>query len=329
MTTRRACLAAPALLLISTVLAPTMAAHGDEPILAPDARPQQLLAEGAGEGPAWDPQLGLLFSGLGHTMHYDRGQLKIFRESAGSNGLLFDRQGRLLTCEASHRRVTRRESDGSITNLAEQYGGLRFNQPNDLTVDSLGRIYFSDPRYGDRSSIEMVDANGQQVEGVYRIDPDGTVTRVITHQVDRPNGLLVTPDDRYLYVADNNNNTAGGARKLWRFHLRPDGTIDDTSRCLIYDWRDSRGPDGMVLDAKGRLYVAGGRNQPTEFETNSKPGGVYVFSATGKLLTVIRIAHDEVTNCTFGGRDLRTLFITAGGTLWSVRTQVPGKLPWG
>ncbi len=98
------------------------------------------------------------------------------------------------------RRVTRRENDGSLTVLAERCEGMRFNQPNDLTIDSRGRIYFSDPCYGDRSRMEMLDGDGRRIEGVYRIDPDGAVTRIITHEVDRPNGLAVTPDDRYLYV---------------------------------------------------------------------------------------------------------------------------------
>ena len=116
-----------------------------------------------------------------------------------------------MICEAAHRRVTRIEHGGRLTILADRYDGHRFNQPNDLSLDSRGRIYFSDPCYGDRRGMEMLDADGRKVEGVYRIDPDGQVSRVITHEVDRPNGLVVTPDDRTLYVADNNNDTVGGA----------------------------------------------------------------------------------------------------------------------
>ena len=90
---------------------------------------------------------------------------------------MFDRQGRLVICEAANRRVTRIENDGTLTVLADRYDGHRFNQPNDLTLDSRGRIYFSDPCYGDRSGMEMLDAEGRKVEGVYRIDPDGRVSR--------------------------------------------------------------------------------------------------------------------------------------------------------
>jgi len=144
--------------------------------------------------------------------------------------LLFDHQGRLLTCEARNRRVTRTEADGAITVLADSYGGKKFNSPNDLTIDSKGRIYFTDPRYGPRDTMEIRDANGKLVEGVYRINAPGKVERVIAREVERPNGVLVSPGDRHLFVADNNNNVVGGARKLWRFDLNPDGSVNASSR---------------------------------------------------------------------------------------------------
>ncbi len=174
--------------------------------------------------------------------------MSIHCQNAGTNGLLFDREGRLVMCESSWRRVSRLEQDGTLQVLTDNYEGQRYNQPNDLTIDSRGRIYFSDPRYGDRSSMEIVDSAGRKVEGVYRIDPDGKVSRIITHEVDRPNGLVVTPDDKHLYVADNNNNTLGGARKLFRFDLRADVTVDFASQKLIYDWKATRGPDAINCD---------------------------------------------------------------------------------
>jgi gluconolactonase len=295
------------------------------------ASPQLLQETGAGEGPAWHPQLGLLTSGNGHIMRRDRdGKMSVYRKDAGSNGLLFDRQGRLAICEPAQRRVTLLDADGKLTVLAGRYDGKRFNQPNDLAIDSKDRIYFSDPCYGDRSHLEILDSAGRQVEGVYRIDPDGRVTRVITHEADRPNGLAVTPDDKYLFVADNNNNNVGGARKLWRFDLKADGTIDAASRKLVYDWKTTRGPDGLKLDAKGRLFVAAGINKPNlPYETAEKPtAGIYVFSPEGELLEMIPIPRDETTNCAFGGDDLKTLFVTAGGTLWSIKVKTPGKPAW-
>ena len=111
--------------------------------------------------------------------------------------------------------------------------------------------------------------------------------------------------------------------------MRKDGTVDVQSRRLIFDWGTSRGPDGMVMDQKGRLYVAGGLNKENlPVETNEHKGGVYIFSPQGKHIDFVPIPRDEVTNCTFGDDDLKTLYITAGGTLWKVRTGTPGRLPW-
>lgn len=301
-------------------------------LLEPGSKPVLLAETGAGEGPAWHPQLGLLTSGNDSHIHRrDRdGQPSVYRKNAGSNGLMFDRQGRLVFCEAVGRRVSRLESDGSVSVLAERYEGKRFNQPNDLTIDSQGRIYFSDPRYGSREGMEILDAQGKRVEGVYRIDPDGRVTRIIAHEVDRPNGLVVTHDDKHLFVADNNNDAAGTARKLWRFDLKSDGTLDLASQKLIHDWQATRGPDGMKLDAQGRLFVAAGLNKPhPPAETQDKPtAGIYIFSPQGELLEFVPIPRDETTNCAFGGDDLRTVFVTAGGTLWSFRVQTPGRPAW-
>jgi len=290
---------------------------------APLPAPTQLNATHAGEGPAWHASSGsLYFTGNNRISRLDsNGNLHVFREpSGGANGLIFDRQGRLVACEAANRRVTRTEINGAITVLADSYGGMKFNSPNDLTMDSKGRIYFSDPRYGNRDSMEMRDPSGKLVEGVYRIDAATNVTRIITHQVERPNGVLVSPDDRHLFVADNNNNTIGGARKLWRFDLKPDGTIVDDSRKIIFDWKTSRGPDGIKIDSANRLFVAAGLNKAAPpFETvEPYKAGIYVLSYEGKLLDFVAVPKDEVTNCVLGGVDLKTLYITAGGTLWSV-----------
>jgi gluconolactonase len=300
---------------------------GDAPVPA-GAKPTNLGRVGAGEGPAWDGKGNLYFTNDNRITRRDSaGEIQIFREpSSEANGLMFDFEGRLVICESATRRITRIEPDGTTTVLADRYQSQRFNSPNDLTIDSKGRIYFSDPRYGNRDDMEMRDQRGQLVEGVYRIDAPGKVTRIITHEVDRPNGVLVSPDDEYFYVADNNNNNVGAARKLWRFRLRPDGTIDPASRKLIFDWHDGRGPDGVKADRLGRLYVAAGLNKPNPpYETADKfKGGVYVISPEGKLLDFIAIPVDETTNCAFGGTDWKTLFITAGGTLWSIPVNTPG-----
>jgi gluconolactonase len=319
-------------ILAGLLLCVARAAAAADSVVADGAKPVLLQEQGAGEGPAWHPELGLLTSGSGHIWRRDReGRSSIYRENAGTNGLLFDRDGRLVMCQPGSRRVSRLElKSGELTVLADRYEGKRFNQPNDLTIDSKGRIYFSDPKYGDRADMELVDAGGRKIEGVYRIDLDGRVTRIITHEVDRPNGLVATPDDKYLFVADNNNNTVGGARKLWRFDLKGDGTVDFATQKLIYDWKQTRGPDGIKLDAAGRLFVAAGINrQNPPFETQDQPtAGIYVFSPAGEFLEFIPIPRDETTNCAFGGDDLKTLFVTAGGSLFSIAVKTPGQPVW-
>lgn len=294
------------------------------------------------EGPAWHPTGNVYFSDIANNriMRRDRtGELHIFRTpSNNTNGNLFDHQGRLMCCEGggptSGRRVTRTERDGTITVLASHFNGKKFNSPNDLTIDSKGRVYFTDPRYGDRSSIEQFDESGREVEGVYRIDDVGKVARVIAHEVDRPNGILVSPDDKYLFVADNVNDGPrglGGNRKLWRFDLKPDGTIDSSSQKLLFDWGTDRGPDGFCMDQKGRLYVTAGFNFPKPpVETAEKyKAGVYVIDPNGNgLLHFIPIPIDMCTNCTFGDPDMKTLYVTSGHKLWSIRTKTPGYVAW-
>ncbi|MBM4070949.1 MAG: SMP-30/gluconolactonase/LRE family protein [Planctomycetes bacterium] len=304
-----------------------------EPIFEAGAKLKVEAGKGSGgEGPAWHPKLGVLSSGGGHIFRLDRnGKSAIHRKDAGTNGLLFDAKGRLLACEPVQRRVTRTELDGTITVLTDRYEDKRYNQPNDITVDSAGRIYFTDPRYGDRSGMEMRDQQGRTIEGVYRIDPSGKVTRIINRELDRPNGALVSADDRYLFVADNNNDTIGGARKLWRFPLHDDGSVDVQARKLLFDWETGRGPDGIKQDLKGRLYVAAGLNKPAPpFEpARNRKGGIYVIDPeNGTLLAFLPVPTDEVTNCAFGGDDLRTLYITGGGTLYSIRTTTPGRVVW-
>lgn len=303
----------------------------DDPIFEKDATLKVEAGKGVGgEGPAWDPKLGVLSSGNGHINRLDTaGKSSVHRKDAGTNGLLFDRDGSLLACEPEKRRVTRTTPDGKLTVIADAFNGKKFNTPNDVTVDSKGRVYFSDPRYGPKEGMEQLDKDGKTIEGVYRIDPDGKVHRVIGREVERANGVLVSADDKFLYVADNNNDAAGGARALWRFDLK-DGEVDAKSKAKIYDWGKGRGPDGLKQDEKGRLYVAGGLNKPNPSAepADDVKGGVYVLSPEGKLLAFLAVPTDEVTNCAFGGEDLKTLYVTGGGVLYSVRTTTPGKVLW-
>jgi sugar lactone lactonase YvrE len=174
-------------------------------LLAPGAKMEKVVGDlQFGEGPAWHPDGYLVFEDVptNRTLKLDADdKLSVYRtDTAAANGLAFDRDRRLIACEgnggAGGRRVARIEKDGRRTVLADRYQGKRLNSPNDLAIDGQGRIYFTDPRYSKRENLEL------DKEGVYRIDPDGTLTRVID-SLTRPNGIVVTADGATLYVADN------------------------------------------------------------------------------------------------------------------------------
>jgi gluconolactonase len=290
---------------------------------------------GATEGPAWN-QGSLYFTDGKHINRLSSdGKTSVFRHNS-SNGLLFDNEDRLIACETKNRRVTRTEKDGSMTILADRFHGKRFNSPNDLCMDSKGRIYFTDPRYGSRRGMEIAEtenfgstqinpqsANSRKVEGVYRIDAPGKVIRILCEGSERPNGILISPDDRYLYIADNNNNTIGGSRKLLRYTLDADGQVQPGTMKVIFDWKDGRGPDGIKMDSAGRIYVAAGTNTTTNYESTRYKAGCYILTPLGRLLDFIPTAPDECCNCAFGGQDKKTLYITSGGHLWSIPLRSP------
>jgi gluconolactonase len=298
--------------------------------IAPGFKPKDHGAIGATEGPAWENGSLYFTDGKHINCLGPDGNTRVFRNNA-SNGLLFDRDGRLVACETKNRRVTRTEKNGSITVLADRYRGGRFNSPNDLCVNSKGHIYFTDPRYGSREGMEIIEekngveerrvSKSEMVEGVYRIDSENRVTRIRCDGAERPNGILISPDDRFLLIADNNNNARGGSRKLLRYELDGDGQVRTGTRTVLFDWKDGRGPDGIKMDPEGRIYVAAGTNKSTDFETTRFKAGCYILSPDGRLIDFIPTSPDECCNCAFGGPDRKTLFITSGGHLWSAQLK--------
>jgi gluconolactonase len=285
------------------------------------------------EGPAVDDRGNVYFSDIAGNrilkMDAD-GKVSVFRADSGrTNGNTFDAMGRLISCEGSEngpggrRRIVRTDlKTGEVTVLTEKYEGKRYNSPNDVCVDTKGRVWFTDPRYGaDRSDLEL------DVEGVYRIDPDGKVTRVLAQpEIQRPNGLAITPDDKTLYVIDSHPQV-GGHRKIWAFDVAADGTLG--KKRLVYDFGKGRGGDGLRLDTKGNLWVAAGIITPRgPGETTDVPPGVYVITPEGKLLGRIPIPEDVITNLAFGGPDRKTLYVTAGKTLYRFPVEVPGYALW-
>ncbi len=244
-------------------------------------------------------------------------QLAVFRnDSHMANGLLFDAQGRLLACEGGAGRVTRTTlHTGEVEVLADAYEGHPLEAPNDLAIDDLGRVYFSS-RPGPAPSRGYVNA-------VYRIDPDGSVHQLLREpDVHMPNGIVISPDGRVLYLIEAHAD-AHRNRSLKAYDLHADGTLSNEHTLL--DFYPGRSGDGMCIDARGNLYVAAGlhRLRGTSETLDTRPG-IHVISPAGDLLAFRQTPVDTITNCTFGGEDLQTLYVTCGDLLLSIPTQIPG-----
>ena len=293
----------------------------------PDPAALEELAGGFrwSEGPVWRPAEGdLLFTDVpGNTVWRwsDADGLSVFlrpsglalapgREaSVGSNGLVLDAEGRLLLADHGSRAVTRLDPQTWLREvLADRYDGARFNSPNDLALHSGGALYFTDPPYGlagqDASPDKELAHNG-----VYRLDPDGALT-LLVDDLTRPNGVILSPDERTLYVANSDP-----ARAIWRaYPVAADGSLGEGR--LLFDATDRVGdaapglPDGMAVAADGTLFATG-------------PGGVLVLSPEGALLGTIRTPR-ATANVTFGGADGRTLYLTSHDRLLRIRTGVAG-----
>lgn len=248
------------------------------------------------------------------------GVLSTWRENSNAaNGLLIDPQGRLIACEGSAferpgvkitgtPRVTRTDlATGKMEVLADRFEGKPLVGPNDVTIDSQGRLYFT-------------ELNGA---AVYRIDGPGKIARILAApDVRSPNGIQIAPDDRTLYLVES-NQAQGGPRLIRRYDLQPDGTVRNMR--VHYDFSPGRSGDGMSIDAQGNLYVSAGMNQLRgTSETLDTKTGVYVISPEGKLLKMLPIAEDFITNNAFGGPDMKTLYVTAGKTLYKLRTDIAG-----
>ena len=264
----------------------------------------------------------------GHIWRYDpkTGQTSIFRSPSGmSNGIKFDAAGNMIVAEGADyggRRVIRTDMrTGKSYIIAGMYDGRPFNAPNDITIDEQGRIYFSDPRYLGHEPVE------QPVMAVYRIDLDGSIHRIIT-DAGKPNGVCVSPDQKSLYVVSNDNGATGfdrlpegaathkGRMALLAYDLAADGTAK--FRKVLADYYPQDGPDGLVVDVEGNLYVA--------VRDETRPG-IYVYSPQGKELAYIET--EIPTNVGFGrGSERKTLYITAGKSLYRIRLNKAGyELP--
>jgi gluconolactonase len=270
------------------------------------------------EGPLWDRRAGaLLFSDVPRNavFRWQAGAVTRWLPASGytgtapfpgrepgSNGLAFDRAGRLVLCQHGDRRIARCEPDGTLTVLAERYEGKRLNSPNDLVFRSNGDLYFTDPPFGLPGAF---DDPGKELtfQGVYRLTPDGTLTAVAT-SLTAPNGLAFAPDERTLYVSN-----AERARPIWlAYPVRPDGTLGAGRQFAEASaWvRDGDGvPDGLKVDAAGHVFAAG-------------PGGIHVFASDGARLG--RIETGVPTGNLNWGDDGSVLYIAANHWILRLRT---------
>lgn len=236
------------------------------------------------------------------------GQVDVFRaESNHANGNARDRQGRLVTCEHSTRRVTRTEIDGSITVLADRYEGFPLNSPNDVVVKSDGTVWFTDPDYGIRLNIPG-GRRHQAKNHVFRVDPASGAVVAVADDFDKPNGLAFSPDEAVLYIGDS-AVTDGPERNshIRRFDVLPDGTLAGGAVFAV----TAGVPDGMRTDAEGNLWASAGDK-------------IDVYAPDGTLLGQIVDFPAPVTNLAFGGPNRDRIFATAGGGLFAFRVAVPG-----
>ena len=280
-----------------------------------------VLASGYGrtEGPLWHPGGYTTFVDLegSRLLRWDtNGEVSVVREGTGEgNGCTFDRDGNLIMCEgADHRRVTRMDADGNVTVVAERWDGKRFHKPNDVICRSDGTLYFTDP--GLRLPAELREMD---FAGVFRVDPQGNV-HLATDQCVYPNGLALSPDESVLYVAISRAEEADlereergefcPNRRIEAFDVAADGTLSNHRVFCDMASADPGVPDGMTVDTAGRVFCVGS-------------GGFWVIEPSGEVAGVVQTS--EVTrNLAFGGEDNRTLFMTPGDSLWSMRVKTPG-----
>ncbi|MFO7446724.1 MAG: SMP-30/gluconolactonase/LRE family protein [Ignavibacteriaceae bacterium] len=248
------------------------------------------------EGPVWNDSLGLLFSDIeGNTIYQwsPVDSIKPYLQpSDSSNGLAYDNQGRLILTQMRLRRIARQETDGTLTPLVTNYNGKKFHCPNDLAVKSDGSIFFTDPDF----NIPFPYNKELTFKGIYRLSPSGTVT-VLDTSFDKPNGICFSPDEKKLYV----NESPRG--QIYEWDVVDDSTI--SNKKLLYQIPVNGYADGMKTDPDGNIYCTG-------------PTGIWIVSPSGELLDRIDVP-ESARNCNWGDADRKTLYITAGKSLYRIR----------
>jgi gluconolactonase len=275
------------------------------------------------EGPVWSADGSLLFSSPNTNVIYrwhPSGRVTVFRAKSGytgpdigrftqpgSNGLTFDPQGRLTICQHGNRRVIRVEPHGNTTVIADSYEGSRLNSPNDLVYRSDGTLFFTDPPFGLPGTF---DDPGRELcfSGVFAVR-EGRV-KLVTDELDGPNGLAFSPDERYLYVG----NWDPERKVVVRYELGPDAELLDSR--VLFDMTDADGEeaiDGLKVDRAGNVYACG-------------PGGIWVISPDGAHLGTLRLP-EAPHNLAWGDANARALYVTALTSVYRIRLRIPGIQP--
>ncbi len=339
-----------AFLVGSCFLSTARADDAGEHVVFPEGTELELLFtreveinSGLTEGPAVAPDGSIYFTDMPfglddntHIMRYDpaTGETTLFTDNAGkSNGLAFDAHGDMISCSGADgggsRLIRWNIETGEGETLVDNIGGKKFNSPNDLCIDSHGRIYFSDPRYIGDEPREL------EHQAVYRVDTDGTVIE-ITHEVEKPNGIVLSPDERTLYVGDHNNGSerldptapppTPGAMKIYSYPLDENGLVDGPRRTLV-DFGAEASSDGITVDTEGRVYLTSRRLSRPGIMVIDSDGNEVDFFATGPENQ--SGSFDDVvgipSNVEFGtGDDRHSLYITIKKSLYRVQTMAEG-----
>lgn len=277
------------------------------------------------EGPVYFPAgRYVLFSDIPNNriMRFseDDGHLSVYRQpSMNSNGNTIDREGRLITCEHSGRRVTRTELDGSITIIADKYNGKKLNSPNDAVVASDGSIWFTDPIYGIGGYYEGVKAEPEQEKhNVYRVDPKSGDIKVVVDDFVEPNGITLSPDEKKLYVIDTGfTDGPDNPSHIRAFDVDIEAGKVSNGKVFAEMPKPSI-TDGMRTDTAGRIWCSVGWGDPNE-------DGVRCYTPEGDLLGKIHIP-ETVANLCFGGQQRNRLYICGSTSLYAVYTGVQGAM---
>lgn len=299
--------------LLALAAVSTIHADDAKSVVAPGAKAVKLAGDMKfTEGPVWiADKKKLIFSDIPNSnlMQWSKADgLSVYRKSENANGNTLDLEGRLISCQHSARNIVRTETDGSITVLADKFDGKRFNSPNDVAVRSDGTLWFTDPPWGLWGLNKPSEVPGHWV---YKLDPKTGQVEAIVKDLAMPNGIVFSPDQKRIYIADTGGHPRHPDPKLKKlppsircYEVSKDGQLGKKL------FEIAEGSDGMAVDVKGNIYA-------------THKGKIFVFTADGKEIETISVPEGPANVC-FGGDDFKTLFITARTSLYSIQLKHAG-----